>query len=244
MKTKHEFRIQFLIGILAIGLLYLNSQAQAALVVNRSIITFDDPTVNREDVIVINSSDNENLFVEVTPFRVLNPGTDDQQLEPLLVDDNPEFLVTPNRLITAPGGRSTVRFLNLQGSGSEERVYRVNMVPITPPLELEGQNEEAVQSRLEVVVAYQVLVIIPPENPLATMNLERDGRVAIFSNTGNANYLLTDGEQCDPFDANTCVALEDRRIYPGNRWIIELPFDGPFTYKIRTQDGLVSEYFR
>ncbi len=76
------------------------------------------------------------------------------------------------------------------------------------------------------------------------MNMEREGQQAVFTNTGNANYLLTDGQQCDPFDANTCVALEDRRIYPGNTWTLDLPFDGAFTYKIRTRDGLVSEYFR
>tara|TARA_R100001143_G_C3356395_1_gene132622 strand:- start:1492 stop:2226 length:735 start_codon:yes stop_codon:yes gene_type:complete len=244
MKTMQEFRTHVLMGILAAGLLYMNAQAQAALVVNRSIITFDDPTVNREDVVVINSSNEENLFVEVTPFSVVNPGTEQQELIPLQIDDNPEFLVTPNRLITAPGARSIVRFLNLQTPGEEERVYRVNMVPITPPAELEGGEENAVNSRLEVVVAYQILVIVPPADPQAVMNMEREGQQAVFTNTGNANYLLTDGQQCDPFDANTCVALEDRRIYPGNTWTLDLPFDGAFTYKIRTRDGLVSEYFR
>jgi P pilus assembly chaperone PapD len=244
VKNMSSTRTQILISILAIGLLYMNSQAQAALIVNRSIITFDNPAVNREDVVVINSSNTENLFVEITPYTVVNPGSDEQELNPLLIDDNPEFLVTPNRLVTAPGGRSIVRFLNLQEAGNQERVYRVNMIPITPPLELEEAEENAVNSQLEVVVAYQILVIVPPANPNAEVNISREGKLVSFSNSGNSNYLLTDGEQCDPTDPEFCVALEDRRIYPGNTWTNELPFDGPFTYKVRTQSGLTTEYFR
>lgn len=227
----------FIIVALFSGKLY------AALVVNRSIITYDNPAVNREDVIIINSDREENLFVQVEPFQVVNPGTDNQQLQPLVATDNPEFLVTPNRLAIAPGGRSLVRFLNLLPPGDMERIYRVNLTPVTPPVELEGDPDSDVNSLLEVVVAYQILVIVLPANPNPVMEMDRDGRLATFRNTGNANYLLTDGRQCDPDNPGSCVPLEDRRVYPGNQWRLMLPFDAPFTYTLRTQTGLTSEIF-
>jgi hypothetical protein len=125
-----------------------------------------------------------------------------------------------------------------------ERVYRVNMIPVTPPVELESSGDDVVNSRLEVVVAYQILVIILPASPNPVMTINREANSAVFGNDGNANYLLTDGQQCNPNPPSECLPLEDRRVYPGNQWRLELPFDGPFTYKVRTQTGLTTEYFR
>ena len=222
---------------------FFSQDLYAALVVNRSIITYDNPLVSREDVVIINSDQENNLFVQVEPFEVMAPGQDEQQLVPVAISDNPEFLVTPNRLSVTPGGRALVRFLNLLPAGAMERVYRVNLTPITPPVELEERQGGAVTSRLEVVVAYQILVIVLPANPRPVMRMERDGTLAVFHNEGNANYLLTDGQQCDPRNPSICEPLEDRRVYPGNNWRLSLPFNGPFTYSVRTQTGLTSEYF-
>ena len=65
----------------------------------------------------------------------------------------------------------------------------------------------------------------------------------MFSNPGNANYLLTDGEQCDPANPDVCQFLEDRRVYPGNSWELELPYDGPFSYKAKTHNGLTANIY-
>lgn len=221
---------------------FFSADLYAALVVNRSIITYDNASINREDVVIINSNELENLYVQVDPFVVQNPGDENQELVPLAVSDSPDFLVTPNRLVVSPNGRSLVRFLNLLPPGDEERIYRVNLTPITPPVELEPTTGE-VNSRLEVVVAYQILVIVLPEAPSPELGMNRNGSMATFTNTGNSNYLLTDGVQCDPENPAVCEPLEDRRVYAGNNWQLELPFDGPFTYTVRTPAGLTSEYF-
>ncbi len=232
-----------LIKSLFILVILFSPQIHAALVVNRAIITYDNPAVNREDVVIINSDENENLFIQVEPFEVINPGSERQELVPLEITDNPDFLITPNRLAVAPGGRSLVRFLNLLPPGEKERIYRVNLTPVTPPVELQSGGDE-IRSQLEVVVAYQILVIVLPQSPRPLMAMDRDGVLATFSNAGNSNYLLTDGIQCDPEDSANCLPLEDRRIYPGNNWQLTLPFDGPFTYTVRTQAGLTSEFFQ
>lgn len=227
---------------LIIGLL-LSSSSFADLVVNKSIVIYDDPLVSKDDVVVFNTDEEENLYLNVEPFRVVNPGSVDQALVELSLDGEPEFLASPNRVIVAPQSRSIVRMLNLNSDGAKELVYRVNLIPVTPPVELDDNGIDDIESRLEIVIAYQVLVIVLPNNPQPEIVVSRVNTKAIFSNPGNANYLLTDGEQCDPTNPDVCQVLEDRRVYPGNNWELQLPYDGPFSYKAKTHNGLTANFY-
>lgn len=227
---------------LVLGLM-VGSTCFAELVVNKSIIIYDDPTLSKEDVVVFNTDTAANLYLEVEPYRVINPGAEDQSLIAIELDDDPEFLASPNRVIVAPQGRSIVRMLNLNFDGKEELVYRVNLIPVTPPVELSDNGEADIESKLEVVVAYQVLVIVLPLNARANVVASRSGNIATFGNTGNSNYLLTDGEQCDPANPAVCQVLEDRRVYPGNDWQLSLPYDGPFSYKVKTHSGITANLY-
>jgi len=228
--------------ILFLGML-LSTSSFAELIVNKSIIIYDDPLISKNDVTVFNTDEESNLYLKVEPFKVIHPGAEEQQLIEMPLDADPEFLASPNRVIIAPQGRSIVRMLNLNSDGREELVYRVNLIPVTPPVELEDNGVADIESRLEIVIAYQVLVIVLPRNPQPNVVASRTGTQAVFANDGNANYLLTDGEQCDPGNPDVCELLEDRRIYPGNSWSLALPFDGPFSYKVKTHDGLVARVY-
>ncbi len=211
--------------------------AVADLVVNRSIVEMAHGET-RADIVLINSDSTENLYIQVDPHIVLNPGETDQAMNKLTAEDNAGLLVSPNRLVIPPEGRSLVRVLNLDAAADAERIYRINFIPISPPVEIESPAEDTVRSRLEVVVAYQVLVIVQPDKPVAVHSVVRNGTEAIFRNDGNSNYLMSDGEQCNPADAADCRQLPDHRVYPGNSWQLQLPFDGPFSYKLRKQDGM------
>jgi len=192
---------------------------------------------------VFNTDEESNLYLKVEPYKVLNPGAANQQMVALELGADPEFLASPNRVIVAPQGRSIVRMLNLNFDGEEELVYRVNLVPVTPPVELEDNGIDDIESRLEIVIAYQVLVIVLPNDPKPNVVAKREGTRAVFGNDGNANYLLHDGEQCDPANPTVCEVLEDRRVYPGNNWTLELPYDGPFSYTIKTHNGLTARVY-
>lgn len=208
----------------------------ADLLVDQSIVIYENPSQSRFDVTVYNSDEAANLFLEVSPFEVARAGFDDQELVPLTLNDSPDFLVSPNRAIIPPNSSSLVRLLNLKNTGDTERVYRINLVPASPPAELSG-DDDAIASVLQVIVAYQVLVIILPEQPRSEVEFSREGRTLTFSNSGNANYLLADGRQCDPAEPGNCVYLQSRRMYPGNSWSIELPYDGPAQYTVQNHEG-------
>ena len=231
MKPEYSF------GLLLCGLFVAGPAAMADLVVNRSIVEMAHGET-RADIVLINSDSTENLYIQVDPHVVLKPGESDQVMQKLTAEDNGGLLVSPNRLVIPPGGRSLVRVLNLDAAAVSERIYRINFIPISPPVEIESQAEDTVRSRLEVVVAYQVLVIVQPDKPAAVHSVVRTGTEAVFRNDGNSNYLMSDGEQCNPSDAADCRQLPDHRVYPGNTWQLELPFDGPFSYKLRKHGGM------
>lgn len=229
-------------GLFALLMLFASVPCTADLIVSRSIIEMGNEE-SRSDLVLINNDENNTLYVQVDPFQVTNPGTDMQELVALTAGDNGGLLVSPNKLAIPPGGRSLVRILNLEKDTKLERIYRVNFTPLTPPAEIEATDEKVVKSRLEVVVAYQVLIMVRPVNPSATQRYSRAGNKALFGNEGNANYLLTDGQQCDPQNSTDCRPLPDHRIYGGNSWSLELPFDAPFSYKIRKPEGLSAYQF-
>ncbi len=224
------------------ALLMASPLSHADLIVSRSIVEMTNGET-RTDIVLINSDESETLYVQVEPFYVSRPGESAQELIALGAEDNKGLLVSPNRLAIAPSGRSLVRILNLNEDSAMERIYRVNFTPVTPPVELQAADDNAVRSALDVVVAYQVLIIMRPEMPEPVHAITRRGTIAEFHNAGNTNYLLTDGSQCNPGDIEQCQTLPDRRMYPGNHWTLELPFDGPFNYSIRTPDGISAHQF-
>jgi P pilus assembly chaperone PapD len=230
---KRLLSIPFIAGCM----LFPGPDAQADLIVNRSIVEMVRGEA-RADVVLINSDTTSNLYIQVDPYAVTKPGETDQAMTKLTAEENLGMLVSPNKLVIPPGGRSVVRVLNLDPASVAERIYRINFIPVSPPVEIETPADDTVRSRLEVVVAYQVLVIVQPEQPVAVHAAMRTGTEAVFRNEGNSNYLMTDGEQCNPADAADCRQLPDRRVYPGNSWQLQLPFDGSFSYKLRKPDGM------
>ena len=223
--------------VVLLFLLTASSFSFADLVVNESIIVYESSGSSKKDVTVFNSDELANLYLEVTPFKVVNPGEDDQVMEPIDYEGTPKFLASPNRLIVGAGERATIRMLNLGKPSDKEAIYRINLVPVNPPIEFSDAENNEVQSRLQVIIAYQVLAIVLPENPSVNIEYKRNSRLVNFTNSGNANYLLTDGEQCDPQHPDTCSILESRRIYPGNNWSLELPYDGSAQFTVRTHEG-------
>ena len=212
----------------------------AGVVLNRAIVIFDDTNQTRQDVIVSNDSGSDRLFVSVEPFLVMKPGTEERELVPLSIDEDAGLLVTPNKLLIEPSGSAIVRMLNMAEPGANEVYYRVNFTPMLKPIEFEPQEgDELDETRMQVSIAlaYQALVIVPPLEPKPLPTFARTGKTLVFTNPGNSFYLLRDGQQCSPDDPDDCLDLTSKRVYPGNEYVVELPFDGPARYVARVFDG-------
>jgi P pilus assembly chaperone PapD len=205
------------------------------MLVNRSIIVFKPGQAPREDVSILNQNNEENLYVSVEIIQVKNPGSEEEERVKVTDPGQSKLIVTPNRLIVPPSGRKTMRLVNLQ-PGEEERIYRVTVKPVLPPLE----NPES--SMVRIVVAYQLLVIVQPVEPLENLSVVRQDRELIFENTGNTNVLISEGAQCDNSGGN-CVDLPTKRIYAGIRYTVPLSYDTPVSYKLTASEESKQEIF-
>ena len=186
------------------------------------ILHFEPGESNRQDVEVSNPSD-QPLYVEINPQIVLSPGTSGEDRAPITNPRQAGLLVTPNKLIVPAGSTRVVRFVKLE-SVPKERVYRITAKPIVNDL-------IASETALKVVIGYEILAIIYPNNPQPSLVVERSGRRLTVSNTGNTNVLVREGYQCLSPDLplEDCTPLSGKRLYPGNEWKLELPEDLPVT---------------
>jgi P pilus assembly chaperone PapD len=240
VEVKEVFNSKYKIAprLLLVGvLLVLSKVSHAQLVLDKVVVVFDDPKKVKHDVLVTNESADERLFVSVEPFEVKNPGTAERELISLKGSEAPSFLTTPDKLIVEPGSSSVVRLLNLQPDAGKERVYRINFLPIKKPPEFESSETDKVAPMVEILVAYQVLAIVLPANAEAKPGITRKGKVLTLVNNGNANFLLSSGQQCDPLDPGRCIDLPGKRVYADSQVTMDLPFDAPATFVLKTSSG-------
>ena len=207
---------------------------RAELAINKAIVPFDSPFERSKDIEVINTSTTEILYVDVEVMAVINPG-ETQGLRSTRGSVDPGLVATPAKLAVPPGSRQVVRIMNLKPVDDVERVYRINFTPMLRPLSAEsGLQGETTQTMVQIVVAYQALVLIPLAEPEAIVDYKRHGQTVVFANTGNANVLLRRGKQCDPSDSSVCVELTSRRVYPGRAVEFEVPYEGPLFFTLQS----------
>jgi P pilus assembly chaperone PapD len=198
----------------------------AEMVLDRSILVFDGDDAGRQDVEVTNTGA-ENLYLDTEILRVTDPGTEQEARVEVEDPGAAGLLVTPARMVVPPEGRRLVRVVPLEERGETDRIYRVNLLPVVPPLTAET-------TAVKVVVAYQLLVILRPRDPQPDLVWTRDGDRIRFRNQGNTNVLLYNGSQCpegiEP-GSEECVDIGvARRLYAGNEWELDLPLAAPVEF--------------
>lgn len=202
--------------------------AQASMVLSNVIVHFEPGEPPREDIEIENTGA-ETLYIEIKPHLVNQPGSPQERRELIRDPRAAGLLVTPNRLVIAPGARKRLRLVDLKPQSDKERVYRVAVTPVIGEL-------NATQSGLKVLIGYEVLVLAQPSNPQPDLIVKRMGQTLHFENRGNTNVLLREGYQCehDGQEREACAPLSSRRLYPGNRWQLALPYDRPVHYNQST----------
>lgn len=223
------------------ALLALAAPVQAGMVIDRAIVVFKPGDPPRQDVMVMNAG-KEPLYVQVEVMEVQNPGTPQEKRVVVTDPEKIALLATPRRFMVEPEGRRSLRLVNQQPKGAQERVYRINLTPAVGKLD---GDSEANAMAVKVVVGYQLLVIASPAEPQENLEVKRNGKTAVLRNTGNTNILLFNGQQCPGPQApeGECKALPDNRLYPGNEWKVELPFDQSFDYQMTVLEKNQKRHF-
>ncbi|MEM9620089.1 MAG: hypothetical protein AAF993_00475 [Pseudomonadota bacterium] len=194
------------------------------MVLSNVIVHFEPGEPTRQDVEISNTG-SEPMYVEIEPAVVLSAGTAQEDRSPISDPRDAGLLVTPNKLIVPPGATKVIRLVKL-GPSFSERIYRIAARPVAGPL------ESAEQSGVKILVGYEILAIVYPNNPQPDLQVERQGQQLVMRNNGNTNVLLREGYQCVTPDMpkEQCTALPGKRMYPGNEWTLDLPEDLPVTY--------------
>lgn len=211
----------------------LTPMVQASMVLDRSIMVFAAGDAPRQDVTITNP-DPDTMFVEVEVLEVRHPGTDKEER---LVVRNPEeigLIATPKRLVLPSGTSRIIRLVNLAGHGDAERVYRVNVKPVTAPEEETPSDDKEKRMSIKILIAYQLLIFVDPQKRNVLIEGRREGNQLHLANRGNVNAYLYDGRQCKQGEARDQCARIDKatRLYPGNEKVLTLPHDQSVEFQV------------
>ena len=222
-------RLRYFAGIA--GLL-LSQSLFAQLAVDRIIVDFTEDSPNRNDVQLYNTSETETLFINVEVLEVGYPGTPE---ETRVIADDPGkigLIASPNRVILPPGSRRLVRLVNLFPAEHEERIFRINFSPVAGDFESGSE-----QGTVKLMVGYQALVIVRPEETVFDLQGKRQGNTLTLTNNSNTNVYLSNIQQCDDQDSDSCTRYVENRLYPGNVWTMDLTGVGTLSFDATDGNG-------
>lgn len=205
-------------------LVFISGLAQANMSLDRMVVDFRPDDAHHKDVQVFNK-DKNNIFVNISVEEVLKPGTPQEQRVPVKDVKKIALVATPQKLIVPGNSQKAVRLVTLEDSGKTDRIFRVTFSPAVGKL-------KAKTSGIKLLIAYQTLVIVRPDKPVANVIAERKGKKIIFRNTGNTNVMLQNGMQCNPSAKKQCEKFDTQRLYAGNTWELTLPYDAPVTFDL------------
>ncbi|MGI9278443.1 MAG: fimbrial biogenesis chaperone [Endozoicomonas sp.] len=208
--------LRHLPAVLVILLGLFSQSTLANMSLDRMIVYFNPGKTPRQDIVVTNP-DRENLYLQTEVYKVVNPGTEKEEririTDPALL----KLLATPQRAILPPNSRKTIRLVSLETPKDKESVYRVTFKPVTGDL-------QAKQNAIKILVAYQALVFIRPNKPEYNVAAQAAKETITFTNSGNINVVLRNGQYCTSGQSESCTSLATgSRIYAGESWSMKLP---------------------
>ncbi len=208
----------------AIALLALAiAPARADMVLSQVIVDLQPEKPNHDDIEVWNDGP-ERIFVVAEPSQVQSPGTPTERRVTIADPAISGLLVTPRRMVLEPGQRRIIRLAALLPRDMAERIYRVTVKPVAGPVTAEA-------TALKILLGYDVLVLVRPQQIVGEVTGRRTGRRLAFRNESNTAQELFDGRQCDAAGKN-CKALPSTRLYAGAQWNVELTYDTPVEYRL------------
>lgn len=200
----------------------LPSVARADLVLSQVIVDLAPGKPAREDIEVWNDGA-ERIYVGAEPFEILGSGTPHEQRVPVEAGKDTGLLVSPQRMLLEPGERRIIRIAAIAARPESERTFRVAIKPVVGELVSD-------QSGVKVLIGYDALVLVRPQQQVDDLRAERSGRLLILRNEGNTSQEIFAGSQCAN-DGDDCRALPAKRLYPGAMWSQTLPFETKVDYK-------------
>ncbi|WP_237063488.1 fimbria/pilus periplasmic chaperone [Microbulbifer zhoushanensis] len=200
------FAIGAMKRVLTLTLLLLAQPALGAMSLDKIIVYLTDQPNSRDDIVVSNP-DQETLYLQTEIYRVDNPGMPDEKRVRVVNPKEFKLLVNPARAVLASGEQKRFRLMSLERDLDREKVYRVTFKPVVGEIKSD-------RTALKILVAYQALVFVQPEEGRAQLALEQGEEGWQLTNRGNINTEVSEVTYC-PSRAS-CRPLDMAgRIYAG-----------------------------
>lgn len=110
----------------------------------------------REGALYVHNTGDSPLFLDVEQTLIFNPGEQPEQRLALSQVSNPGLLVTPARLVLAPGQKYRMNITTL-GNPAVNQVWRVTFRPRENVI-VQAQGEDGLSVPLSVNVGYGVVI--------------------------------------------------------------------------------------
>lgn len=192
---------------------------------------FLTPTTRYNDIYIRNTG-KSTAYVNVTPYRVINPGRKDQKLVKIDFSDPYKFglLVSPSKLSIKTSSVRNVRVVALPDLKQKtDKVYEVRAIPSHGQwIRVKTQNKQ-LKAGISLVQGFGVMVVVRPVNPHPDIILKRNGKKLTVKNIGNSYARLYQAKQCIK---NKCHQLKDAvfAMYAGLEKHYILPAAAPVQF--------------
>jgi len=199
--------MKFVLSVTAL-LLLSNSAYAEKIMLSKNQLFFEGNVKKTFDV--VNLLPEKTAYFKTEVFEVQNPEKGlKSAVTPVEVGSTRSLIVTPSRSIIKPNEyRKTISVLNTMSNLKKERVFRILVTPVISGLkETKGVN-------IKLLVAYDLLVHVKPDNASFTYNTGYDDGKMYIENTGNTHFEISNGKACTS-DATECEDLPLWYVYPG-----------------------------
>jgi P pilus assembly chaperone PapD len=203
-------------------------------VLSEVIVDFVPGKPPRSDIEAWNNT-KERMYVVAEASEIITPGQINERRDRQADPEKLGLLVTPARMILEPGQHKLIRIAAIGNRSDKDRTYRVMIKPVAGEFETK-------ETALKIMMGYDVLVVVRPDELQPKLEAQRAGRSITFQNNGNTNIELIDGRQCDAVGKN-CKEMNAKRLYPGASWAQTLPYDTPLEYSVKSAAQVVARRF-
>lgn len=223
----------FLFFFFFIGFQVNSSFAQIS--VDQVIITFE-PGQNPVRNVVVQNSGADTLGVEINPEEVIRAGFKDEHKVA-----TKDLIVSPKRISLPPGSQRTIRLLLKSLPETEEKVFRIALLPKLEGFTPEEQSTSSKKTEIKVITTVGLLVFAVPQKPNPQLVWKKESNKIIFNNTGNTNFYLEQENNCESTpgkEEQKCSSTtKATRLYPGNTWTVDAPKNQKATFRKQSFSG-------
>jgi P pilus assembly chaperone PapD len=205
---------------------FIGFSAYAGLAIRPLIMYYEKGGKPYQDVSITNQ-DKKKVYLEVTPARLENPGTKQQQR---LTNKNPKklgMLVTPMRVVLAPGQTRNIRVSLLSPIMKKEQIFRIRVEPKENKFVSKGE-EGKLSAGLHIIVAYDIKVRVAPRVAQTKLKMVREGQKITYINEGNVTTSFVQGRQCNA--KGLCVPVRSTSVFAGQAISMQLKHAWPVTF--------------